>query len=127
MAQEAEKARESNGDSEVNLTATYNVEFTEGRTKKDGRWIKTGKFYWIYARYQGGKRKRISPTKIHGKQKFLTSIDNCPHKGRVQEFLRNHKGTAVRFDAENSNGYRDPDGGFQSVEGTIFDKLAGRK
>jgi len=124
MVQEAEQVLKSNG-SEINLTAVYNIEFTEGRTRKDGNWIKTGKFYWIYTTFKEGKRVRISPTKIHGNKKFLTRIENCPHKGRVASFYRNR--TAIRNEQGNSNGYRDILRGLQNIEGTIFDKSAGNK
>lgn len=67
-----------------------NVEFFEGRRKyADGTTRKTGKFYWNYVFYQDGKRRRISPSKVHGNKKFITSIENCPHRERVQEFLKN--------------------------------------
>jgi hypothetical protein len=127
MAQEAEQALKSNGESLINLTVNYNVEFIEGRVKKNGRWIKTGKIYWIYTTYREGKRRRISPTAVHGKQRFLTSIDNCPHQGRIEEYFRNRKDAAISSDGSNSNGYSDSAGGFQSIEGTIFDKQAGRE
>jgi hypothetical protein len=127
MAQEFEEALKSNGSNEVNLTAAYNIEFTEGRTKKNGKWIKTGKFYWIYTKYKDGKRQRISPTQVHGKIRFLTRLENCPHKGRVNAFLRNNERAAIRIDTEDSNGCNDLDRGLQSVEGTIFDKSASRK
>lgn len=75
-------ATKSTGAEEMDLP----VEFFYGKTVKHGRTIKTGKVYWIFVERSNGRRRRISPTKIYGPVKGITSIEKCPFRGRVEEF-----------------------------------------
>jgi hypothetical protein len=118
LAEEAEEARKNTGDEStggsVNLPS---IEFYYGKVKKDGRTIKTGKVYWIFTTYQDGQRKRISPSRIYGKQKGITSIEQCPFKGRILDFYRRSLGFK-------STGDTSDDGGFRGAEGSTSSELA---
>lgn len=93
LANEAEEALKNTGDTVESTGDTLpSVEFYYGKVKQDGKWIKTGKIYWIYTIYSNGERKRVSPTKIYGKQKGLTNIDKCPHEGRILDFYQRSLG-----------------------------------
>jgi len=85
LAQEAEDAFLSTGAASIG-DELPNVEFYYGKARKNGRTIKTGKIYWIYTTFVNGRRKRVSPTKIYGQQRGITSLENCPHRGRVIQF-----------------------------------------
>lgn len=111
LANEAEEALKNTGGA-VESTGDDNlppIEFYYGKVKQDGKWIKTGKIYWIYTIYHNGERKRVSPTKIYGKQKGITSIDRCPYEGRILEFRSRSLGFKYTGDSGD-------DGRFQRVE-----------
>jgi hypothetical protein len=114
---EAERAKGSSeqttGDGD-NLPA---VEFYYGKVKQNEKWIKTGKIYWIFTTYQKGKRKRLSPSRIYGKKKGITSIEECPFEGRVHQFYWRSLGVGTTGGSGN-------DGRFQGVEGRNRNKLA---
>ena len=87
LAQEAEEALKNTGEKNTGEKDNLpSVEFFYGKVKQNGRWIKTGKIYWIYTTYQNGQRKRISPSRIYRREKGITSIEKCPYEGRVLEF-----------------------------------------
>ena len=83
---------------------------------QDGRWIKTGKIYWIYTTYPNGKRKRVSPSKIYRREKGITSIEQCPYKGRVLEFAS--RSLSYTGGTGNSTG-------LQGIESTTTGELGG--
>ena len=120
LVDEAEAAHKNTGES-TGDDDLPSVEFYYGKVMQNGRWIKTGKIYWIYTTYQDGdngrERKRLSPTKIYGKRKGLTSIDHCPHEGRVIEF----RSRSLSF---KYTGDTDHDGRLQDSEDTTSSKLA---
>jgi hypothetical protein len=111
LAEEAEKAFENTGDQSTGDTENLpSVEFYYGKVRQNGKWIKTGKIYWIFTVYQNGQRKRLSPSRIYGKQKGITSIEQCPFKGRIFDFYRRSLGFKTTGDPS--------DGGrFQRIEG----------
>jgi hypothetical protein len=116
LAEEAEQALENTGDQSTGDTENLpSVEFYYGKVKQNGRWIKTGKIYWIFTVYQDGQRKRLSPSRIYGKQKGLTSIDKCPFEGRILDFYRR----SLSF--KNTGGAGN-DGRFQGIEGRTTGK-----
>lgn len=82
------------------------IEFYYGKVFQNGRWIKTGKLYWIFTVYINGERKRVSPTKIYGKQKGLTSIDKCPFEGRILEFYSRSLGFKNTGDSGNNGRFQ---------------------
>jgi hypothetical protein len=121
LAEEAEEARKNTGGEEKNTGGSANlpgIEFYYGKVKKDGRTIKTGKIYWIFTVYPDGQRKRLSPTKIYGKRKGITNIEQCPFRGRVLDFYRRSLGFQ-------SSGDSSVDGGLSGTEGAAPAKLAG--
>lgn len=118
LAEEAQTALETTGEKTTGETEnTPSVEFYYGRVRQNGKWIKTGKIYWIYTVYQNGKRKRISPSKIYRNEKRVTSIENCPYAGRIYEF----RTRSLSFKFTGGSGL---DEGFQDDQGTFAEKLA---
>ena len=118
LAEEAEKALENTGDETTGDTENLpSVEFYYGKVKQNGKWIKTGKIYWIFTVYQDGQRKRLSPSRIYGKRKGITSIDKCPFEGRILDFYR-------RSLAFKNTGDPDNDGRLQGVEARTAGKSA---
>jgi hypothetical protein len=87
LAAEAELAKETTGEKTTGaVEGLPSIEFYYGKVKQDGRWIKTGKIYWIYTTYRASKRKRVSPSKIYRREKNITSISKCPYQGRILDF-----------------------------------------
>jgi hypothetical protein len=118
LAEEAERALENTGDQSTGDTENLpSVEFYYGKVRQNGKWIKTGKIYWIFTVYQNGQRKRLSPSRIYGKTKGLTSIEKCPFKGRILDFYRRSLGFQSTGDPGN-------DGRFQSIEERTTGKSA---
>jgi hypothetical protein len=116
LAEEAEKALENTGDEYTGEAENLpSIEFYYGKVKQNGRWIKTGKIYWIFTTYQGGQRKRISPSRIYRREKGITSIEKCPYEGRIFDFYRRSLG----FKNTGSPG---DDGRLQGVERRATDK-----
>jgi len=118
LGEEAESALKNTGEEttggEDNLPS---VEFYYGRVRHNGKWIKTGKIYWIYTTYQYGERKRISPSKIYRNQKGVTSIEQCPYAGRILEFRTRSLGFKY-------TGGTGDDGRFSGVEESVSPQLA---
>ena len=123
LVAEAEKAKTTGDEPVEEIKSTGeqlpSVEFFYGKVRKDGRWIKTGKIYWIFTIYENGQRKRLSPSKIYGKRKGITSIEQCPFQGRILDFYRR----SLSFQSTGDTGH---DGGFQGTEESTGDKLAGK-
>ena len=120
LAQEAEDAYKSTGEEYTGDTDNIpSIEFYYGKVKQDGRWIKTGKIYWIYTIYQNGQRKRVSPSRIYRREKRITSIDKCPYKGRILEFYQR----SLSF---KNTGGSDDAGRFQGTEGRTTGKQANK-
>jgi hypothetical protein len=89
LAAEAEEAHKNTGDTSAGTSDNLpSIEFYYGKVKKHGRTIKTGKVYWIFTVYDDGERKRLSPSRIYGKRKGITSIEQCPFQGRILDFRR---------------------------------------
>jgi hypothetical protein len=123
LAEQAEEALKSTGEENTGGDVPT-IEFYYGKAKKNGRTIKTGKVYWIYTRYdENGQRYRLSPNKVAGKKiKGITSIENCPFKGRVQEFYWR----SLRFKSTGgtNTGGTDHDGRLQGAERSSPSELA---
>ena len=124
LVQEAEDAFKSTGATSTGSDELPNVEFYYGKAKKDGRTIKTGKIYWIYTTFVNGQRKRISPAKIYGRKRGISSIENCPHRGRVIQFASRSLG--FKTTGSTNTGSAGDDGRFQGAEGQPPDELASR-
>lgn len=121
--EEAERAVENTGEKNTGEDAANNlpsVEFYYGKVLKDGRWIKTGKIYWIYTTHKDGGKKRHSPKKYYRNEKGITSIENCPYKGRVLEFYQRSLGF-------NNTGDTGNDGRLQGIERSTGDELADQR
>ena len=118
LAEEAENALKSTGDKTTGAADNLpSIEFYYGKVKQNGKWIKTGKIYWIYTTYQNGERKRISPSRIYRQEKRITSIEQCPYEGRILEFRTRSLGFKY---TGGSNGI----GGFSGIEVSTSEELA---
>lgn len=118
LVAEAENALETTGEKTTGDSDNLpSVEFYYGKVKQNGRWIKTGKIYWIYTTYQNGERKRISPSRIYRNEKRITSIENCPYEGRILEFRSRSLGFKY-------TGITGNDEGLQGIEGGASPELA---
>jgi hypothetical protein len=117
LAAEAEEAKNTGDESTGGSVNLPSIEFYYGKVRQNERWIKTGKIYWIFTTYQDGQRKRLSPSRIYGKQKGITSIEQCPFKGRILDFYRRSLGFK-------STGDPSDDGGFRGAEGSTSSELA---
>lgn len=118
LADEAEKAIKTTGETNTGEGDTLpSVEFYYGKVFRDGRWIKTGKLYWIYTTHKDGGKKRHSPKKYYRDEKGVTSIEKCPYEGRVLEFYQRSLGFKNTGDTSD-------DGRLQGAERSTGDELA---